>query len=81
MRSNKHIPHDALVVIMAMAVDVFPNPGQPQILNKRVDCDIIDLTTTSHSSLRPTKSESSCGTHESGGLWQVAGNEDTEILC
>ena len=66
---------------MAMAVVVFPNPGEPQILNKRVDCDIIDVITASHSSFRPTKFESNCGTQESGGVSKVAVKENTKTLC
>ena len=49
-----------------MAVDVLPNPGEPHILNNRVDCDIMDLVTVAHSSCRPTKLGINGGTHESG---------------
>ena len=39
----------------AIATEVFPNPGEPQIDTSRVDSDVTCLMISSHSLLRPVK--------------------------
>ena len=44
---------------MAIATDVFPNPGEPQIDTIRADPEVRWLTMSSHTFWRPVK----CGTN------------------
>ena len=64
-----------------MAVDVLPNPGEPHILNIRVDVSaLMDFHTAAHSSIRPTKSGISDGTHESGIVSGFANKKKPECV-
>ena len=59
-----------------MAVDVLPNPGDPQMFNSRVDWSVMRFVISSISASLPVKNGTALGIY---GLGNVSKMDDTTI--